>query len=178
MKYLKDYQLEEKFEGSNLISLYRMLAEMEDKKRLRLKRFKDEPNGFLLKYEDGGRTCKICEKGLRGDECWWRPGGISCDNCHNNILKEAISEELLDNDKLWFASRHIQYEFDMHHATVAKHIRNGKLVGKDLVNEEGVKYYTIFLSQDNVRFFTEHKRVNEDRKRFALADNEGNAFYL
>lgn len=168
-----------KYSGSGAVGLARMSAEFEGKQRIRLKKFKDFPEGFLLNEDpDSSYTCYICKRPTRGNMTWWRPECITCTDCHNNILNGTIPTEVLGNDRLWFSASNISNEFDIHSATVRKYIRSGELIGKPLLNLEGIEYFTLFLTKDNKDFFESHIKKSDRKRRWNYIDHDGRVIWL
>lgn len=169
----------EKYGHSNAVGLARLTAEFKGKERIREKKFKDYPNGFLLnEEEDSYYTCKICHSATRSSSTWWTPDGLTCTNCHNNIIIGVIPKDILGNEKIWFTSHDITSQCKLHSATVRKYIRNGELIGTPLKDAEGKEYFTVFLTKNNKDFFVKHVPVEDRVQRWNFVDENGEVVWL
>lgn len=156
-----DPEMRAKYEHHNLVQMARMSAEYEATKRIRTRRLKNEPDGFYL--NDGGRgyTCGICRNHHDGEDIWWRPDGLRCRNCWNNIQEGVIP--VLSLDKEWWEEDHLtKFELDYYYGVKTQSIkklrREGVLVGRDLKDENGYVYESVFLVSENQKFLKDHPR--------------------
>ena len=168
-----------KYDQANAVKLARMSAEFEATKRIRMKRYKSEPDGFLLEnHGDSCYSCNLCGKSIKGNETWWIPEAILCLNCNRNLKEGVFPIEIFENHKLYFRIWDVEQEFGMYSATVRKHIRNGDLVARELKTAEGKTYDLILMSEDNVEFFKTHPRKREREQRWHYVDGEGRVVWL
>ncbi len=178
-KVALDPELEKKYGHSNAVGLAKLSAEFEGKKRLRMKRYKTEPEGFVLEtHGNNYYTCNLCHRSIKGNETWWIPEAQLCFDCNRNLKDGIFPVDIFKNNKLCFRMWDIEKEFGMHNATVRKHIRNGDLVGRALKDEEGKEYYKIFMAEDNVEFFKNHPRKGERKQRWHYLDGNGEVIWL
>ncbi|MFH1544046.1 MAG: hypothetical protein ABIE03_05965 [Patescibacteria group bacterium] len=177
-----DPEMERKYEHSNAVQLAKLSAEFEARERIRRKRLKDEPDGFFLDGDDTDPssyyTCKICHNSMPPCQTWWTDDGLTCKDCHRNIKEGVIPAEILKNDKIWFKSWHLKYEFDLHPATIRKFVREGELIGRELKDEKGRTYETIFMAEDNANFFKKHMRKGKRKQRWHFVDEKGEVVWL
>ncbi|MDD3648446.1 MAG: hypothetical protein PHS44_08195 [Candidatus Dojkabacteria bacterium] len=177
-----DPEMEKKYGHSNAVQLAKLSAEFEARERIRRKRLKDEPDGFFLDGDDTDPssyyTCRICHNTMPPSQTWWTDDGLTCIDCHRNIENGVIPAEMLKNDKIWFKSWHLKDEFDLHPATVRKFVRNGELVGRELKDEKGRTYETIFMAEDNVKFFKTHQGKGKRKQRWHYVDENGEVVWL
>ncbi len=150
-----------KYEHHNLVQLARMDAEYIATKRIRTRRLNDEPDGFYL--NDGGRgyNCGICRRSHNGEDIWWRPDGLRCRDCWRNIQDGVIP--VLDLDKEWWEEEYFtKFEADYYYGVKSQLIkklrRAGTLAGRDLKDEKGYVYETVFLVSENQKFLKDHPR--------------------
>jgi DNA-directed RNA polymerase subunit M/transcription elongation factor TFIIS len=149
-----DPEFRAKYEHHNLVQLVRMDAEYIATKRIRTRRLKDEPDGFFL--NDGGRgyTCGICRRSHNGEDIWWRPDGVRCRDCWQNIKDGVIP--VLDLDKEWWEEEHFdKYGVEkrgIKPSSIKKLRREAVLVGRDLKDTAGHVYWTVFLVSENEEF--------------------------
>lgn len=172
-------ELEVKYGHSNTVQLFKLFAEHKTTENIRMKRLKNEPEGFLLEDRDGGNySCNICRKSIRGSETWWIPEGVICLDCQKNLTNKVIPKEVLTNHQVSFHKWDIEHEFGLHPATLNKLIRNGELIGRNLKDEQGKTYYTVFMAEDNVNFFKTHLRKREYKQRWHFVDKDGEIIWL
>lgn len=158
-----DPEFRAKYEHHNLVQLARMEAEYEATKRIRTRRLKDEPDGFFL--NDGGRgyTCGICRRSHNGEDIWWRPDGLRCRDCWRNIQEGVIP--VLDLDKEWWEEEHFdKYDIEkrgVKPSSIKKLRREGVLVGRDLKDDSGNTYWTVFLVSENKEFLKNHPKKSD-----------------
>lgn len=158
-----DPELRAKYEHHNYVQLAKLNAEFEVKTRIRTRRLKDEPEGFFL--NDGGRgyTCAICRDHHDGEDIWWRPDGLRCRNCWNNIKKGVIPMLKLDAhdwEKEFFDKYEITDKRGVHPSSIKRLRREGVLVGRDLKDDSGNIYETIYLVKENKNFLKTYARKN------------------
>ena len=158
-----DPEFRAKYEHHNVVQMARLGAEYEATKRIRTRRFKNEPDGFYL--NDGGRgyTCGICKDHHDGEDIWWRPDGLRCRNCWNNIQAGVIS--VLSLDKEWWEEEYFtkfdaDYYYGVKSQSIKKLRREGILVGRDLKDEKGYVYEIVFLVSENKEFLKKYPRIN------------------
>lgn len=158
-----DPEFRAKYEHHHLVQMARMGAEYEATKRIRTCRLKNEPDGFYL--NDGGRgyTCGVCRRSHDGEDIWWRPDGLRCRDCWRNIQEGVIP--VLDLDKEWWEKEHFgKYDIEkrgVHPSSIKKLRREGVLAGRDLKDEKGYVYETVFLVSENKDFLKKYPRVNQ-----------------
>ena len=155
-----DPELRAKYEHHNYVQLARINAEFEVETRIRTRRLKEEPEGFYL--NDGGRgyTCAICRGHHDGEDIWWRPDGLRCRDCWNNIKKGVIPMLKLDAhdwEKEFFDKYEITDKRGIHPSSIKKLRREGVLVGRDLKDASGNIYETIYLVSENEKFLINYK---------------------
>lgn len=168
-----------KYGHSNAVHVAKLLAEHEAKERVRRKRYKKEPDGFIMEnHGNDYRDCGLCHRSIKGNETWWRPEARLCLDCNWNLKEGVFPIEILKNDKLYFNTWDVEYEFGLHNATVRKHIRNGDLIARELKDENGKTYHHILLAEDNVKFFKTHPREEERKQRWHYVDGKGRVVWL
>lgn len=174
-----DPELERKYGHSNTVQLYKLFAELKARENSRLKRLKDEPDGFLLNDTEGGYySCNICRKSIRANETWWIPEGVFCSDCHRNIINAVIPRDAVKNEKIAFEKWDLKNEFGLSSATVNKAVKNGELFGRDFKDKEGKTYHTIYLVNENIDFFKTHPRTGEHKQRWYYVDKDGEIIWL
>lgn len=163
-----------KYMSHNLVQLAKMSGEFDGIEDTRKRRLKQEPEGFFLNDGKGPYSCGICGEGAYGKDIWWTLDGLWCRNCWRNI-KEGIIPPLkhrYDKDKTYFQDWQIESDFGVHPATRGKLKREGLLKGRELKNEQGQIYYTIYLVSENQEFLKKYPR--KDRKtQETILDDKG-----
>jgi len=160
-KFGKDISdAEAREQGERLLGFYKILFKQAETDLRRKKRMeKEKVKGFFLEATDGVYTCGICHDNRPGNEIWWTPKGLSCADCQRNVEKKVIPPLTWDSDhKIWFDGGNLQYDYGLHSATIRKLERQGVLKGKDLVNKEGYKYFTVFLVKENQDFLKKYPK--------------------
>jgi len=159
-----DPEFRAKYEHHNLVQMARMEAEYIATKRIRTRRLKNEPDGFYL--NDGGRgyTCGICRDHYDGEDIWWRPDGLRCRNCWRNIQEGVIPVLGLDKDwweEDYFTNFDISYYHGVKSQSIKKLRREGVVVGRDLKDEKGNTYETVYLVSENKEFLEDYPRKKD-----------------
>ncbi len=158
---------------SNTAEIARLFAKVEITERLRKKRLEKEPEGFFLEDRESGYSCNLCSRGLKASESWWTLDGIQCVDCRRNVKERVIPAEIIKNHDLWIASWQFKSEFGIHSATVRKMQRNGELIGRELKDSEGKTYFTVYMVEDNKKFFKKHKKTSGSNKKWKFVDKDG-----
>ena len=167
-----------KYNNHNIVQLYRMFGKNDGIDAVRKRRLAKEPEGFLLTASEGPYTCGICNESHYGDEIWWNLDGLRCVNCWRNI-KEGVIPPLKYRyeDSSYFQDWQIQDDFGIHPATREKLIRQGVLIGRDLKNDKGQIYCTVYLVSDNQEFLKKYPRIDK-KTRETISDKDGKPIEL
>lgn len=153
-----------KYMHHNLVQLAKLTGEHAGIEATRTRRLEKEPEGFFLQSHEGPYSCGICGDNYYGNDIWWNLDGLRCRNCWRNI-KEGVIPPLkhrYDKDAIYFQDWQLQEDFGVHPATRNKLKRQGLLKGRELRNERGNVYYTIYLIAENQEFLKQYPR--RDRK--------------
>lgn len=51
--------------------------------------------------------------------------------------------------------------------------RNGELIGRELKDSEGKTYFTVYMVDDNQKFFKKHKKTSNSNKKWKFVDKDG-----
>jgi len=147
-----------KYMSHNLVQLAKMSGEFDGIEATRKRRLEKEPEGFFLDDGKGPYSCGICGEGAYGKDIWWTLNGLWCRNCWNNIKAGVIPplKHRYDKDNIYFQDWQIESDFGVHPATRGKLKREGLLKGRDLKNEKGQVYYTIYLISENKMFLKKY----------------------
>lgn len=161
-----------KYMSHNLVQLAKMSGEFDGIETTRKRRLEKEPEGFFLDDGKGPYSCGICGEGAYGKDIWWNLDGLRCRNCWRNI-KEGVIPPLkhrYDKDNTYFQDWQIQDDFGVHPATRGKLKREGLLKGRDLKNEKGQIYHTIYLVSENQEFLKKYPK-KDSKMKIVMADN-------
>lgn len=163
-----------KYMSHNLVQLQKLLGEFAGIEETRKRRLEKEPEGFFLNDGKGPYNCGLCGEGTYGNDIWWNLDGLRCRNCWRNI-KEGVIPPLkhrYDKGDTYFQDWQLKDDYGVHPATRGKLKREGLLKGRDLKNEKGQIYYTMYLVSENQEFLKKYPR--KDRKtRETIVDNKG-----
>jgi hypothetical protein len=168
-----------KYMHNNLVQLAKMSGKFEGVENTRKRRLEKEPDGFFLDDGQGPYSCGICGHGAYGKDMWWREDGLRCRDCWTNIQNGAIPVLNLSSRKKrdFFKDWEIQSNYGIHPATRGKLKREGLLRGRELRNEKGQIYYTIYLIDENKEFLKKYPKKDE-KMRMTIADADGKPIEL
>lgn len=150
----------QKYVSNNLVQLAKLVGGQEGIENMRKRRLEKEPEGFFLETSEGQYSCGICGEGTYGKDIWWTLNGLWCRNCWNNIKAGIIPplKHRYEKDSVYFQDWQIESDFGVHPATRGKLKREGLLKGRDLRNEKGQVYYTIYLVSENQEFLKKYPK--------------------
>lgn len=147
-KYGQDLSDQEALEqATNLLNLYRVVYDGEDKKRQWDEKLKDSPKGIHL--EGGPYTCCVCWEQVEGAVCWYDQNGIKCPSCHRAVENNIIPAEVCHDHDSWYAVWEFDGYFKMKAATVRRFIRHGQLKARIIPDENGHTHYEVLMIKDN-----------------------------
>jgi transposase-like protein len=163
----------EKYNNHNIVQVFRMSGKYDGIEAMRKRRLEKEPEGFFLTANEGPYACCICDERHYGNEIWWNLDGLRCINCWRNI-KEGVIPPLKRRyeDSSYFEDWQIQDDFGVHPATRGTLKREGLLKGRDLKNEKGQIYHTVYLVSDNQEFLKKYPRKDK-KTRETIIDDKG-----
>jgi len=151
----KEISFEEASEQANrlvgLVDIFYNMAVLDLKRHNRLK---DEPDGFYLEEDGKKYSCLICSRPISGKTGWWDKWGQKCLDCLSNIKKGVIPPEVCKDRDIWFGAWKLKSEYNIKSQTVRRFIREGKLKVRDLKDEQGDVYYSVFLIKENEKFLS------------------------
>lgn len=143
----------------------------------RTKRLEKEPEGFALKEHEGPYNCILCHQSISGSNAWWDLNGLKCLDCQRNIKEDVIPGEICTKDELWIKDWQLHSDFGVHPATRGKLKREGMLKGRELKNEKGQVYYTIYLVSENQEFLKKYPRKDK-KTRETIVGKDGRPIEL
>ncbi len=168
-----------KYMNHNLVQLAKMSGEFEGVQETRKRRLEKEPDGFYLDDGKGPYSCGICGENYYGKDIWWTLNGLWCRNCWNNIKAGVIPplKHRYHKDNIYFQDWQIDSDFGVRPATRSKLKREGLLKGRELKNEKGQIYCTIYLVSENQEFLKKYQR-NEKKARETMIGKDGKRIEL
>lgn len=173
-----DPQKKEKYKHHNLVQLARLFGEHEGIENARKKRLEKEPNGFFLNDGKGPYNCGICGLGAYGEDIWWSLNGLWCRNCWRNVQEGVIPPlKHRHDDDSYFQSWQLKDNFGIQPATRKKLEREGLLKGRDLKDEKGAVYYTVYLVSENQKFLKKYPQ-KDNKIRMTVSDKDGKPIEL
>lgn len=179
LKSKVDPEKRAKYMHHNLVQLARMSGEFDGIEATRKRRLEKEPEGFFLDDGKGPYSCGICGQGAYGKDIWWTLNGLWCRNCWNNIKAGVIPplKHRYDKDNIYFQDWQIESDFGVHPATRGKLKRERLLKGRELKNEKGQIYYTIYLVSENQEFLKKYPRKDK-KTRETIIGKDGKQIEL
>ncbi len=156
-----------KYSASTWVKLAEIRGEQEGIDATRKRRLEKEPEGFFLDT-DGYYNCGICYEGHYGNETWWTPDALYCNNCWKNIKEGVIpllKKHLFYNEGEWFSNSQLKDKFNVYPASAKKLRREGLLHGRDLKNGQGGTYCTVYLESENPEFLKKYPRTKKEVSR-------------
>ncbi len=169
-----------KYGSNNMVQLEKMLGEHEGIENMRKRRLLREPEGFLLEPSDSSYTCTICGQQSPTGETWWFPDALWCANCKTNIdggiIPKLVSEE--KHEETWFTESDIKYDYGLRAQAITKLEKEGVLHPRNLINEKGWIYCSIYLAKENKEFFEKYPKAKKEKLKAVIRDSEGKEINL
>ncbi len=139
---------EDALEGANnLTNFAKLLLDCAERDRKRKLQLKESPKGFHL--PEGERyNCFICHNVVSGESSWYSKHGITCLICKEALRKRVIPVSVMRNRDSWLAMWEVKKLLVLHHSTILKMIRTGKLKARIIKNGER-DYFWVFLKKEN-----------------------------
>lgn len=145
-----DYNDEEATEAAyNLMGFAELCFKQWQTEQKWKRKLEENPNGFPL--EDSGRGCCICRVGTSPENSWYDKHGIKCLNCQRALDKKVVPVSITKDweRKTWFTSYDLQSKLNIKPMTMKKLVREGKLLAREIKNNEGSTYFWVFLNKEN-----------------------------
>lgn len=155
--------------GQRLVGLVELVWDMGKEEAARAKRLKDEPDGFAL---DGTWTCRVCRNSLKDHNGWYDKYGMKCKLCQKALDDGIIPSFIFLNEDSYFTMWSMKYYFDLKHQTVKKMMKEGQLIAREILNEQGGVHEYVFLKKENPHCIRRYNAVRKsyDRNRKKKAD--------
>lgn len=131
--------------ASNLVGFFKILYDCEVRDLQRKQRLKKKPDGFLL---DGNYDCSICHR-YPQNERWYNWFGITCPLCRKAVKEGVVPAFACRHRDSWYATWELERKFGIKSPTARKLVRNGELIARIVLNENGNPLEYIFLKKEN-----------------------------
>ncbi len=122
----------------------------------RKQKLKDNPKGYTI---EGSYTCRVCKDILPEHIGWYDKWGIKCMTCQNAINKKIIPGSQITDDDKWYSKWDLESRFGLNRHGVKKFKKEGILISREILNDNGSKHCEIFLIKDNKDFLPPKKLV-------------------
>ncbi len=155
--------------ANNLVGFFELMWECSKKDAIKKKRLEKEPEGFPV---DGNYSCLVCGNSINETTGWYDWYGQTCLLCHKAVKDGIIPTFIFENRNSYFTMWGLDYSFKIKHMTAKKYIREGKLIPRTILNNEGKPYTYIFLKKENPGFVEKYNpsRKSYDRNRKKTLD--------
>lgn len=111
---------------------------------------KNSPKGFFIsEVGSGSYTCMICDAQVSGQSGWWDKYGPKCLICQKAVDDNKIDAWVLEDRDNWYKMWNLKNKLNLHSATVAKMIREGKIKAQFVPTAEGKVHEYLFVIEDN-----------------------------
>ncbi len=171
-KTIIDPEKRMKYSASNWVRFAEMKGEREGIEAVRKRRLEKEPDGFALEA-DVYYDCDICGNGHYGNDMWWTADALYCKDCWKNIKERIIpplKQHKYSNEGEWIGGNWQLKSYHNVTAPLAKKLRReGLLHGRDLKNEQGATYLTIYLESENQEFLKKYPRIKKEQNKNILS---------
>ena len=146
----------------NLTGYFNLVWDMSKREAVRNKRLENEPEGFSI---DGTYTCKACGSSMANSNGWYDKHGMKCLLCQKALNDGVIPSFIFVNDNSFFKMWQMKDYFELRHQTVKKMIREGELVAREILNDQGKVHEYIFLKKENPRCINRYDAVRKSYDR-------------
>lgn len=110
-----------------------------------------EPKGFLMD-KDYGEGCCICGS-WRGDyDRWYDSNGIKCMICQKALESNLIPVSVATDKESYYSDTELKDYFNLEGKVLTEWIRAKLLKCRIIRNENGGRYFRLYLMQDNEGF--------------------------
>ncbi|MFH0952644.1 MAG: hypothetical protein V1838_05735 [Patescibacteria group bacterium] len=148
-QYGEELTDEQVYEASrNLVGLAEIFVEQIITDQQRKQQLTKEPKGFHL--PDGEiYNCMICYRQVSGNETWYDNYGIKCMTCQKALNDKILPTYVCTKRESWLSDWQVQDKLNLHSATVRKMIREKKLNPRIVYDNNGEKYFQLFIIKEN-----------------------------
>jgi len=167
----------QKYGHTGWANLASSFAEFELKKRKKLAKLKQFPDGFLLNDEDDHTDyCDLCREKMEMNNRWWNQYGTHCPSCHLNLINKVVPASVME-DRDFFTDKDLKYDRKLRKTELEQFIIDNKLVFHELKDDQGITYIRIFLKDENVEF-VKRKQMQRFSPPHVMDDGKGGTYIL
>lgn len=130
----------------NFYQLVELLYEISMREEKRKARLRKEPKGFLV---DGQYSCVVCGNTIEEGSGWYDWHGNKCNLCQKALDEGVIPSFVCHNRDSFFRTWKLKSDLNLHHQTIKKMVKEGKLVAREILNSQGGVHEYIFLKKEN-----------------------------
>ena len=134
----------------NMKELGELMDRMKAKDDERKERLKKEPKGFALM--EGSYSCIMCKRNTSPFKTWYDKYGIKCMTCQYLLERKKVPLKYFKDTNSWYSGYDLQSKYGIHHQTMRKLVREGKLKVHILEDEEGRPHEYLFPKKENAEF--------------------------
>lgn len=136
--------------GENLVGFFSILQDIHFRELKIEEKLKSSPKGFdLTEVGSGQYTCMICGVQIQGTEGWRDKYGNKCLICQKAVDNKLIEDWILEDSDNWYKMWEINSKLNLHHATVRKMVREGKLKARIVPGKDEKPYEYLFVTEEN-----------------------------
>lgn len=150
----------------NLVGFFDLLWKGAQEESRKQKLLKTEPQGFPV---DGSYSCLLCGRSINETNGWYDWFGQTCLLCHKAVKDGIIPTFVFKNRNSYFAMWALDSKFKIKHQTAKKYIREGKLIARIVLREDGKPHEYIFLKKENQGLI---ERYSPERKSYDRSHNK------
>lgn len=152
--------------ANNLSGYFDLVWKFAKEDGARKRRLKKEPGGFPA---EGTRSCLLCSTTINETNGWYDWYGHTCLLCRKAVKDGVIPTFIFEHHNSYFAMWALDSKFKIKHMTAKKYIREGKLIPRIVLTEDGKPHYYVFLKKENPglieRYSPERKSYDRSREK-------------
>lgn len=153
--------------ANHLVSLVNFIFEISKEESARKSRLKREPDGFPV---DVSYSCAVCRNSINEKTGWYSKYGKTCFYCLRALKDKVIPTYILDDNDTHFDMSSLNYVFKIKTITAKKYIKEGKLIPRIILDDEGNPYHYIFLKKENPWLIRKYSPVRKSYDRHRHKD--------
>ncbi len=131
---------------NNLAGFFELMWKFAKEDTIKKNRLKKEPDGFPT---EGRYSCRVCGQSIDETNGWYDWYGQTCLMCRKAVKDGTIPTFIFEHHDSYFATWALNSKFNIKHQTMKKMIKEGNLVARIVLTEEGKPHEYIFLKKEN-----------------------------
>lgn len=148
--------------GNQLVNFYKLLYDISLREVRKQRELKDHPNGMPC---GGQYSCIICRTGINPETGWYDWNGNKCLACQKAVDTGVVPAFVCKNDESYIRTWQIKNDLNLHHQTIKKYVREGKLKAREILNENGTVHEYIFLKKENPNLIIKFNPIRKSYDR-------------